>query len=170
MKVFRCSRSEFTAHIKPLRRTLWTFPDQPRSSMWPKATCTGDLSRIEKRSVVRDSFSAMLPFTQDQEVRRDHEASGAAPTDGTPTFGPRRRSADVGGRQPRGTNCLPLTTLMSRFKVRRHECSSPDRFGSEASVHDRAWQGAAAEDDGRSHSDARVGYRRTLFRLGAASV
>ena len=46
----------------------------------------------------------------------------------------------------------------------------PIEFGNKASVHDRAWQGAAAEDDGRSHSDARVGYRRTLFRLGAASV
>ena len=28
----------------------------------------------------------------------------------------------------------PLGALMSRFKVRRHECSSPDRFGSEASA------------------------------------
>jgi hypothetical protein len=30
--------------------------------------------------------------------------------------------------------------------------------------------GDGAEDDGRGNSDTRVGYRRTLFRLGAASV
>ena len=30
----------------------------------------------------------------------------------------------------KGTNRLGHSTLMSRFKVRRHERSSPDRFGS----------------------------------------
>src|SRR3954451_15741094 len=59
---------------------------------------------------------------------------------------------------------------MSRFNSWRHECSSPDRFGSKASGRRSRMAGGGAEDDGRSHSDARVGYRRALFRLGAASV
>src|SRR3954470_24810383 len=71
---------------------------------------------------------------------------------------------------PEDMFCLRQTTLMSRFNSWRHECSSPARFGSEVSVDDRAWQGAAAEDDGRANSDARVGCRRTSVRLGAASV
>src|SRR3954470_1464096 len=61
-------------------------------------------------------------------------------------------------------------TLMSRFNGSRHECSSPDRFGSKMSGREPCMAGGGAEDDGRSHSDARVGYRRTLVRLGAASV
>src|SRR4051794_31146793 len=61
-------------------------------------------------------------------------------------------------------------TLMSRFNSWRHECSSPDRFGSKATGRRSRMAGGGAEDDGRANSDARVGYRRTLVRLGAASV
>ena len=63
-----------------------------------------------------------------------------------------------------------VTTLMSLFQGVRHERSSPIPSEARSLSGDRAWPEAAAEDDGRSHSDARVGYRRTLFRLGAASV
>src|SRR4051794_29928024 len=62
------------------------------------------------------------------------------------------------------------SSLMSRFQSVRHERSSSDRFGSNMSGQGPCMAGGGAEDDGRSHSDARVGYRRTLFRLGAASV
>jgi hypothetical protein len=59
---------------------------------------------------------------------------------------------------------------MSRFNGVKHEFSSPDRLGSEVVDQRSRMAGGGAEDDGRSSSDARVGYRRTLFRLGAASV
>jgi hypothetical protein len=68
-----------------------------------------------------------------------------------------------------GTKCR-RHTLMSRFKGVKHEFSSPDRLGSEVVDQRPRMAGGGAEDDGRSNSDARVGYRRTLFRLGAASV
>src|SRR3954462_3956087 len=56
-------------------------------------------------------------------------------------------------------------SLMSRFQSVRHERSSPDRFGSKMSGRGPCMAGGGAEDDGRSHSDARVGYRRTLSHV-----
>jgi hypothetical protein len=144
------------------RHPRWTFHFTPTSCSWLNAV-EGFFATLTKRRLKRGSFSSLVDLQA--AINRYLAQANQDPRPFVWTAEP----DSIIQKVRRGYQASQSLHSHVPFQGLGYEYSSPDQFGSKLSDQRSRMTRGGVKDDGRANSDTRVGYRRTMFRLGAAS-